>query len=108
MNVRAQSATGDWTWGQRLTNSPECVAQLVLTRLLLFRGEWFLNTQDGTPYYQDIVGFNTLYDLEIQARILETPGVNSIINYSSSIDTSRQLSVVAQLDTVYGVTSVSL
>lgn len=89
-----------------MVNTPDCVAQAVLTRLLLWRGEWFLDTREGTPYMQDILGHNTNYDFEIQARILGTPGVTELINYSSNIDSTRNLTVNAQIQTVYGQVTI--
>jgi hypothetical protein len=86
------------------------VAQSVLTRLRLWEGEWFLDQTRGTPYTQEILGYNTetLYDLAIQQQILNTPGVTAITNYSSSRDPStRALTVTADINTLYGPTSIS-
>jgi hypothetical protein len=88
-------------------NTPACVAQQVKTRLLLWLGEFFLDTSDGTPYLQDIIGVNTNYDLQIQARILGTEGVLEITNYSSSIE-DRFLSVNCTLSTIYGSTELRI
>lgn len=106
MNTRLLDKNGDWQWGVRLSNSSACVAQSIQTRLKLWQGEWFLDLTDGTPYIQDIMGLGTNYDLEIQARILGTPGVQSIISYSSSISSSRVLSVNAIVQTIYGPTAI--
>lgn len=85
-----------------LVNSPDCVAQAIQTRLMLWRGEWWLDTREGTPYLQDILGHNTNYDFEIQSRILGTPGVTELLNYSSNIDSYRNLTVNATVNTIYG------
>jgi hypothetical protein len=89
-------------------NTPSVVSQQVRTRLLLWLGEWYMDTSDGTPYLQDILGFNTNYDLEIKTRILGTPEVTEIINYSSSISTDRKLSVQTTINTLYGITSLTI
>ena len=91
-----------------LKDSPECVGQAVLTRLLLWQGEWFNDTTDGTPYYQKIFGHATNYDLEVQSRILGTPNVIEILDYSSNIDSTRNLSVNCTLNTKFGTTTIQL
>lgn len=113
MRYRALDANGDMVFGQGpsefLVNSPEAVAQAVKTRLLLISGEWFLDTTEGTPYLTEILGTNTqtIYDQAIQERILATPGVLSIDNYSSSLDRAkRQLSVQCTITTAYGAATV--
>jgi hypothetical protein len=114
LRYRALSATGDYTFGQGeanfLINSPAAVAQSVLTRLRLWEGEWFLDQTLGTPYTQQILGYNTagLYDLAIQQQILNTPGVTSITQYSSSVDPeTRALTINAAINTQYGPTAVT-
>jgi len=94
------SITRDWT-DTYSQNTPEIVIQQVQTRLLLWIGEWFMNISEGTPWIQDILGNDTNYDLEIQARILGTQGVVEIVSYSSEI-INRNLSVQASINTVYG------
>ena len=105
MLYRALDQNGDYLLGQFLSNSPATVAQAVLTRLELWRGEWFLDVTDGTPYMQDILGRNTNYDLEIQNRILSTTGVLEITSYSSSV-VNRALSVQATINTIYGAVTI--
>lgn len=92
------------------------VGQSVMTRLLLFSGEWFLDTVAGTPWggfpLNDLVvqqgrilGVHTMLsrDAAIRERILTTEGVVNISNYGSSVDPdSRTLSVNATIDTIYG------
>lgn len=107
MIYRALDANGDYTIGQTLANNPSAVAQAVTTRLLLWQGEWFLNTADGTPWMQGILGHNTNYDFAIQSRILGTPGVTELLNYSSSI-VNRALSVSATINTAYGQATVQI
>lgn len=115
MRYRALSATGDYTFGQGeanfLINSAEAVAQSVLTRLRLWEGEWFLDQTLGTPYTQEILGYNTaaLYDLAIQDQVLATTGVTGITNYSSSRDAvTRALTVTMNITTIYGPAALTL
>lgn len=115
MRYRKLDANGDYTLGgigAFYLNQPETVAQAVLTRLKLWRGEWFLNTEDGTPWMTEILGkrrAGTNPDAAIKQRILETQGVTEIADYSSSFDgNSRTLSVTCTLNTQYGSTVVSV
>ena len=107
MRYRALDANGDSTFGsgntQFLVNSPAAVGQAVLTRLELFTGEWFLDTSEGTPYATEILGTGTesVYDLAIQDRILNTEGVASIVSYQSSKSAERALTVTCTVDTIY-------
>jgi hypothetical protein len=112
MKYRKLSTTGDYVFGNGdadfYTDSPNAVAQAVKTRLLLLTGEWFLNLSDGTPYSTDILGSNTkdFYDVAIQGRILDTPGVSEIVSYQSQL-INRALTVTATINTAYGIASVS-
>lgn len=88
-----------------ISDTPESVAQNVMTRLALKTGEWFLDVTDGTPYAEQILGEHTLalYDMAIRQRILGTPGVAQIAEYSSTLDKdTRRLTVTATIDTLYG------
>lgn len=106
MRVRALSSTGDKTFGHSEANflikTPQAVAQVVMTRLKLWQGEWFLDVTEGTPYSTQILGTgtNATYDAAIQLIILQTIGVVSIKNYSSNLS-NRALSVSADIVTVY-------
>ena len=107
MRVRKQDANGDYVIGGGETdfyvNSPEGVAQSVETRLGLWEGEWFLDKTEGTPWSQEVLGYQTaaLRDLVIRARILGTSGVTSIYNYSSTTNSSRQLVVSGSIITQF-------
>lgn len=82
------------------------MAQAVGTRLRLDLGDWFLDVTDGMNWRTGVLGNRTTStrDVLIQARILDTPGVNSIISYSSTFDgNTRRFAVQVVLDTIYGV-----
>lgn len=96
MRVRKQSSTGDYVIGRGsrdfYVNNPELVGQRINTRLLFWEGEWFLDTQDGTPWLQKVLGYGnaTVRDQVIKARILGTPGVTSINTYSGVATASNR------------------
>lgn len=115
MRVRAQDANGDYTFGQSAANflvdSNAAVAQTIGTRLLLWEGEWFLDVTEGTPWLQRVLGAHTkpLYDAAIQQRVLGTLGVNSIDEYTSTLDpASRGLAVSMKVSTQFGQVAVAL
>lgn len=112
MRYRALDNWGDYSLGKPwLVNSPAAVAQAVLTRLLLWRGEWFVDTTDGTPYSEEVLGklFGTRNpQVAIKQRILGTPGVIAITSFSSSFNgDTRELLVNATIDTAFGPATIS-
>lgn len=121
MRYRALSPDGDYTFGQGsknfLVNTAAAAGQAVETRLGLMRGEWFLDTTNGTPYSTQILGTGTkpLYDQAIRTRIMQTQGITnsgvknliiSIVNYSSIV-VDRKLSVTATLNTIFGQVTIA-
>ena len=80
----------------RLTNSlAEEVAQIIWIRLHFFKGEWFLDPLQGTPYLQTILGqkvpLATITQL-FKNIITNTPGVKVITSFSTSLK-QRQLTL---------------
>ena len=110
MQYRQLDSNGDYIIGLPfLANSSACVAQAVSTRMKLWQGEWFLDTTDGTPWLQSIMGRQQISpDIYIKNRILGTPNVTSIVAYSGVYDpVKRAYSVTASINTAYGQTTVS-
>lgn|SRR5574343_392757 len=114
MQYRKLDSAGDYTLGSGAdfhVNTPETVAQAVVTRLRLWTGEWFVDTTDGTPWDTEILGKRLQRknpDSAIKRRILETPGVTEITEYSSTFDgETRKFSVTATINTDYGLASIS-
>lgn len=112
MKYRALDPLGDYMLGKPLlVNTPEAVGQAVYTRLKLWREEWFLDTTEGTPYNEEVLGKRDgrIPDAAIQQRILGTTGLTAITSYSSSYDgETRTLTVNAAIDTIYGPTTVTV
>jgi hypothetical protein len=106
---------GDMTFGhsQRdfLVDSPTAVAQSVYTRLRLWQGEFFLNLQEGMPWMQEVLVHSAgsgLPDSAIRARILSTPFVTRIEDYSSFWEpTNRLFTVSCKLWTAFGLVTES-
>lgn len=109
MRYRRLDSEGDMTFGSQqadfLRNTPETVAQAVVTRLNLWLGEWFIDQTEGTPYQQAALGKHTRASIEpaIRSRILETEGVTGIDEFDLSIDPDeRKVTINATISTAYG------
>lgn len=114
MRYRKLSSDGDYVFGSGkndfLVNSPEAVAQAILSRLKLWLGEWFADTSDGTGWNQSIVGKQSknLYELTLHQRVLETPGVKDIVDFQSALDPdTRRLTVSMTVNTIFGEASLN-
>jgi hypothetical protein len=95
-----------------LLDGAEAVRQQLLIKLKLWRGEWFLDTDFGTPYLQSILGKQLTLSGAIAAlrqSILEVNGVNGIdsLNYDYSAQ-QRTLSVNFTARTEFGLVEVSI
>lgn len=108
MRIRKVDATGDMQFGGDQAaiwrDVPDAVGVLVEARLNLWEGQWYLDQSYGTPYEQQVLGKRTegLRDPALQARILDTPGVVEIEEYSSVLDRqTRGFTVAATIQTVY-------
>lgn len=111
MKVRRLDANYDMTFGQgraNLADGPESVAQRVHQRLLLLKGEWFLDTDDGVPYLQEIMvkpANMPRVEYTIKRRILGTEGVSEIREFNMSLNRdTRKLQVEATVATEFGTT----
>lgn len=113
MRYRQLTPDGDMRFGAQqgdfLRDTPETVAQAVLTRLRLWTGEWFIDTTEGTPYMQAALGTDKRRTLEpaIRARILGTEGVTRIEGMDMSFEMGeRTVALAATIDTAYGQAAV--
>ncbi len=111
MKYRKLDANGDYIFGgsgEFHVDTPEGVAQAIKTRLLLMTYEWFLDSQEGTAYSPDIIGYGTAAtrDPAIIDRILGTPGVQEILQYSSSVDAQRVFRVNALVQSINGIVAI--
>lgn len=114
MQYRREDGDGDYTFGRGddtwLINSPKTVAQAIKTRFELWYGQWFLDTTEGTPWIQSVLGKQRpeVYSLAIRQRILETAGVSSITNFDTTVNTStRRVTFTATVETLYGTTTLT-
>lgn len=110
MIYRRQTATGDYTFGQNnldYLSQKEATAQAIKTRLKLLLGEWWEDTEDGLPLFQQILrqrntaeGMQTI-DLLIKERINNTPHVLEITAFKSWTE-GRAYKAEISVDTDFG------
>lgn len=88
--------------------NPDQIIQNLKTRLLFFRGEWFLDTVIGLPYFSDIyVKSPNIPNIEaiVKAEILDVTGVLEITQFDLNYDIrQRKLSINFVVNTIYGTT----
>lgn len=91
---------------KRVSDFAETV-QHVRTRLLFYRGEWFLNTEAGVPYFDQIftkpVNLANIESI-LKTTILTTPGITKLLQFSMDYEgaSNRRLSVSFSAETEYG------
>jgi|GEM_PF-256017 len=113
MIYRKLDENGDYTFGRRnaFYSDIEAVAQAVKTRLLHFKGEWWENIYDGTPFFQEVAGQffpaadnAAQVDLIFSERILGTQGVTEITAFDSQINPqTREYSASITIMTIYNI-----
>lgn len=73
----------------------DAVTQHVQQRLWTFRGEWFLDTGVGIPYYQDVLTKSPnprVIEGLFQAEIIQTPGIVELTAFTMDfVRASRKL-----------------
>ena len=114
MRYRAQDLDGDYRFGNGMADfhidNAEAVAQAIMTRLRLWVGEWFLDTAEGTPFEQAVLGTGKMNSVEpaIRDRILDTEGVDEIVSFQLIWDSNaRRLELIAEVNTIYGPAPLS-
>lgn len=113
MRYRKLDNDGDFSAGHGsadfFVDQPEAIGQSVLTRLRLWSGEWFLNTDEGTPYREQVLGVRKRQTAgpALKMRVAGTEGVTEVSDFAADYDgDARALTVTATVDTVYGETTI--
>lgn len=95
----------------KLVNGAERVRQQLLIKLRLWTGEWFLDTEFGTPYLQSVLGKQLTLSGVITAlrrSILEVDGVRQISSFTYQFNNAqRTFSVQFTAETPFGLVEVS-
>lgn len=91
----------------KLVDGAERVRQQVEFRLSLFRGEWFLDSEFGTPYLESVLGKQVTINAAlstIKTEILGVEGVTKIEDFSYQLNRqTRLLTINCSLQTDYGL-----
>jgi hypothetical protein len=100
--------------GLNLLVDIDAVAQIIQTRLLLFQGEWWENTNEGLALWQSILGVGgasrnlATINLLLQQRIELSPFVTGVQNVQSSFDpNTRQITYAAEVTTPFGTLTIT-
>lgn len=105
MIVRRLNKCGDIaTQGQMTVKDVDAIRQNIETRLRLFLGEYFRDINDGTPWWQRILGKQqnlAIAEHEIRTRISQTDGVVRIEEFYATYE-DRTITVYANVLTTYG------
>lgn len=87
MRVRALDASHDWTFGrgrQNYLTKSEAIAQNVVTRLLSFRADWFLDLDHGLPWFE-MMERKRIEPL-VKQQVLQTEGVQYLTDFDLVYD----------------------
>ena len=110
IKYRRLDSDGDYTFGKGsgdFLTGVHAVAQAIQTKLKLYEGEWWEDTQDGLPMFQKILGQRTPKSEVtniIRKRILELQDyISELKNVSFEYDqTTRAYSFACTVITIYG------
>lgn len=93
-----------------LTEGNNSIKQALKIRLLFFVNDWYLDINEGIPFYENIYDKNislTEVDNIIKTVILKTDGVNEIISYNSNFNKeTRKFNIDFKVNTIYGEVSL--
>ena len=110
--VRALTPDGDIaTSGQHFVRDRYAVGQIVTTRLRLFHGEYFLNIDEGTEWFAQVLnkqGSLVQTDALVQERIVRTDRVIGLQSFESDSNiNARTYTLTADVLTEYGSIEIS-
>ena len=94
-------ATGDIEIPPRVVRGVDAIRLRIVARLKFFKGEWFLDTRQGMPYYQSVFVKNpelALVESVFRRAILSTPGVLSVLRMTISLDTASRTLTISPLE----------
>lgn len=83
---------GDVPW----LDGRDAIAQHIRIRLRFFYGEWFQNTDEGIPYFQELLekGAQDRAEAILRKVVLGTPGVVALNAFAVVFDNAKRSGVV--------------
>ena len=107
MIVRGVDGNNDWLFGKGKNDyktEKNAIAQSIATRLQCFLGDCFFALEEGIDWFDQLGGKNTIeLKLLISTRILNTYGVTYLNEISVLRNRQRNLTIIYNVDTVYGI-----
>ena len=89
-----------------LTTGREAIRQHLQIRFQTFLGEWFLDPDEGVPYYQEILKKNPLFSLVsdiLKGVALDTPGITKLTKFELDYVTAlRKLTLDLKCNSIEG------
>ena len=83
------------------------VVQKITTKYKHFRGEWRLDTESGTAWWEKIFtrpGGLPAAEAELKRVITTTSGVTALTEFAAVLSAARRLTVTFEAKTIYGAT----
>lgn len=103
---------GDIDKNAHLVTGAEAIRQRILLKLSIWKGEWFLDSDVGMPYVDEILGKRGALDLlrrMVKKKVEETPGVIQVTKITVNMSAAyRNASVYVEFDTKFGRLSVDI
>lgn len=110
MRVRALDENHDWTFGKGKNDyliDIDAVVQDINTRLLSFLGDCFFATNQGIDWWKLLGGKDKkALTSAISSTILNTAGVNGLVELNVVLDNTRNIFIQYQVTTVYSQNQV--
>lgn len=95
-----------------VVDAADQLEQTLKIRLQFFDSEWFLNVNNGLPFYSDILVKNPNIpniDAIIKAEILDTDGVEELLSWDSVFDNAaRTYTIAFKVRTTYGESELNI
>lgn len=93
-DIALNQDTGDIVTPLRYVEGAECFAQRIRIRYKFFKGDWFLNPEEGIPYIEEIlekgipqVRLDSIFRLVVES----TPGCDSLLTFTTALDTANRI-----------------
>ena len=98
--LAVQAIDGDIEIVPRLINGSEAIRASVVQNLRMFKGEWFLNLNEGVPYFQTVLVKGTpitVINSIIRDAVSNVPGVARVEVRGVSFDGPTRLLSISDL-----------
>ena len=113
IRVRRLDDTWDSAYGQGTgdyVTDINAVAQIIRSRLSLYLGEWWEDTSQGIPMWEQILGSSgknkNVIDKLIQQRVASAPNVTGVVSLTSTIK-NRVYQCTITVQTDFGILTVT-